>query len=504
MARQPLKSHRGRRTRPYPLERVNVAETVCLELQDHSVTRQSAVDLFGTRNSADPSSQAARLAEQFIRQNQQLLNRLDTRIERDYDGKELFLVLHSGSLVGAIPLYSPLTARADYGLLIQPRFPWPGIGPMMSEMGWRVAPTPLRLPLLRRSERRVPNWVTSVMILPRLKALLDRLDRRFEIVSESRSAPRGSVRWAQYATRSLPNAHYLDVPCTFPDLREDRELKGAILYAVEKQIQSLNSQRSQGCFVMQLIEEAEHILHRVQGVPPCVPSSMDFSRWQRRPMRTEYFTDGIQSIEWTKDDRALAGLSDLQGIPWSMPMDAFFEAWMETICSTIARCTGARLRVGRKHETTCGIRWEPPYQGSQKSLQPDIWLEWESTTLIVDAKYKRHWEEMQEHSWASVEHDLREQHRHDLLQVLAYANLARTPNVVACLAYPCSQNSWISLKERGRLIHRATLPVGTRSLELWLTAVPIAADVRTIATPLQNAICQMLRARETVPSPLAP
>jgi hypothetical protein len=44
-----------------------------------------------------------------------------------------------------------------------------------------------------------------------------------------------------------------------------------------------------------------------------------------------------------------------------------------------------------------------------------------------------------------------------LRQVLAYANLACTPKVIACLTYPCSPESWHSLKERGRLIHRASL-----------------------------------------------
>jgi 5-methylcytosine-specific restriction endonuclease McrBC regulatory subunit McrC len=58
-------------------------------------------------------------------------------------------------------------------------------------------------------------------------------------------------------------------------------------------------------------------------------------------------------------------------------------------------------------------------------MLPDIWLEWESATLIVDAKYKRHWEELQQRSWMNVEEELREQYRNDLLQVLAYANLAR-------------------------------------------------------------------------------
>jgi 5-methylcytosine-specific restriction endonuclease McrBC regulatory subunit McrC len=209
-------------------------------------------------------------------------------------------------------------------------------------------------------------------------------------------------------------------------------------------------------------------------------------------MRTEQFIDGLQAIEWTVQERGLAGLSDLEGIPWSMPMDQFFEAWVETAFRIVAQRTGGQLRVGRKRETTHAIHWEPSYLGSQKSLVPDIWLEWESTTLIVDAKYKRHWEEMQRSSWSTLEEQLRDQHRNDLLQVLAYANLARTPRVVACLTYPCSSESWNSLRERGRLIHKAQLTVGSRSIHLWLTAVPMAIGIEHVADPLADEIRTVL------------
>jgi len=119
-------------------------------------------------------------------------------------------------------------------------------------------------------------------------------------------------------------------------------------------------------------------------------------------------------------------------------------------------------------------------------------LEWDSVTLIVDAKYKRHWEELQ-NPWSRVEVELREQHRNDLLQVLAYANLARTSKVIACLVYPCSPHSWASLRERGRLIHRAELTVGSRSLNLWLTALPMATAVEHIAGPLADDLRNALR-----------
>ena len=90
-------------------------------------------------------------------------------------------------------------------------------------------------------------------------------------------------------------------------------------------------------------------------------------------------------------------------------------------------------------------------------------------------QYKRHWEEMQRESWKRLDVELREQHRGDLLQALAYANLAATRRVIVCLAYPCTAESWLSLQERGRLMHRAEMTAGERSLHLWLTAVPMKA-----------------------------
>jgi hypothetical protein len=474
------------------------ANEVCLELDDHSIARPSAIDFFQLRKLGDPqttAARAARLAEQFITQNRSLLSLLDVRVDRDYDGSDVRLLVQAGNAVGAIPLISPTTARPDYGLVVQPRFPWAGIGPMLAEMGWRVGPVPLRLPLLRRSERRVPLWVLSSMILVRLKQLLDSLDRRFELTKETRSAPRGTVHWAAYATRSLPVAGFLSIPCTFPDLRDDRFLKGAVRYSVERQLRALETQKEHGAFVHRLIELGQQLLCRVQTVPVYVPSSMTLGTWLQRPMRSEQFVNGLYAIEWTVEERGLAGLSDLEGIPWAMPMDQFFEAWVETIFRVISQRTGGRMKVGRKRETIHAINWDPPYVGSQKSLVPDLWLEWDSATLIVDAKYKRHWEELQQHSWANVEEQLREQHRNDLLQVLAYANLARTRQVIACLAYPCSPENWMSLRDRGRLVHRAVLTVESRSLHLWLTALPMATAVERIALPLADEIRRTLLER---------
>ena len=465
-----------------PTER---AREICLELEDNSAIYRSAVEFFGLQNAfRDPIAPSAKLLEQFEARNRSLLSLMEINLTQHFDGRDVYLRLESGNAVGAVPLFSPTSGMLDYGIVIQPRFAWKGIGPMLSEMGWRVTPTPLKLPLLKRSERKVPAWVISCLVLVRVKALLDALNRRFEITREILTAPRGSVNWGEYATKHVARGKFLSLPCTFPDLRDDRELVGAIRYALEKQRSALESQREQGNFVHQLIVFCSDLLRRVQHSPAVLPSPSTLASWLQRPLRTVHYIEGLQAIEWTVEDRGLAGMSDLEGIPWRMPMEQFFEAWVETVFQSVARLIGATLKTGRRRETVCPIDWEPPYSGSQKSLVPDVWLEWGSTTLIVDAKYKRHWDELRDSLWGSVEEAIREQHRNDLLQLLAYANLARSSQVVVCLAYPCAPNTWESMVSRNRVFRRAELNTGARSVTIWLTAIPMATSVDRVIGPI--------------------
>jgi len=280
-----------------PLKAVRPTQEICLELPDYSRVTRSAVEFFGSGDSANPQAQAARLAEQFIQQNSPIFQLLQVEVHSDYDGADVLLNIESHGAVGAVPLRSPLTARHDFGLVVQPRFPWAGIGPMLAEMGWLISPSPLKLPLLKRSERRVPLWVLSFMVLARFKALLDRLDRRFEVTTETRPAPKGRIEWTQYATRQMPRGAFLSVPCTFPDLRDDRLLKSAIRFAVEKQLRSLETQCEQGAFVHRLIAFAESLLLRVRGISSRRPAAGELQTWLRRAMRTDVFLEGLQAID---------------------------------------------------------------------------------------------------------------------------------------------------------------------------------------------------------------
>jgi hypothetical protein len=456
---------------------LSINRGVCFEGKDSSSLRIPAQTFIQGEMPRYPEQQAGRLAQQFLQQNQGLLADFGVMTRVAYDGETVEVVLETSTQVGAIPLLSPTTGRPDYGLVVNPRFDWMGIGGMLAEMGWRVIPTPLRLPLLPGSARKIPLWVLSTIVLFRLRALLNRLDRRFELTSANLPAPRGTVNWQRYATEQIPRAQFLQVPCQFPDLRDDRELKAAIHFTLRKQLASLNTQRQAGSLVLRLIDLCLTLLEKVRTIPPKQPTAQMMFSWVNKSLPTEAFRDGLQAIEWTVEDRGLAGLADLQGLPWVLPMEAFFEAWVETAVIRLARYIGGTVHVGRKHETIIPLQWEPSYAGSQRYLMPDVILEREGETIIFDAKYKRHWEELADSQWYRLEEVVKEHHRQDLLQVLAYAATKSAAKVTCCLAYPCQEKTWQSLRERGRLFHRATIPAGARALDVVLTAVPMSQNL---------------------------
>jgi hypothetical protein len=70
-----------------PLETIWPSNDICLELRDHTRVTKSAVAFFGSKAPADPGAQAARLADQFIRQNAALFQLPEVSIQRGKEGR---------------------------------------------------------------------------------------------------------------------------------------------------------------------------------------------------------------------------------------------------------------------------------------------------------------------------------------------------------------------------------------------------------------------------------
>ncbi|MFM7181191.1 MAG: 5-methylcytosine restriction system specificity protein McrC [Verrucomicrobiales bacterium] len=437
----------------------------------------------------DPEKAGQKLAESFLNCNRGILKDFkiisDVRFKQGIPG----VALLPSTRIGAFPLLSPTTGKPDFGLVIEPRFTWSTAGKMFAAMGFRTVPEILPLPYPPQSERQIPAWLISSIVLPRIRQLLDTVHRRFEFTEQVEPAPRGTVQWNDYASHHLARGRADQVPCRFPDLRNDRELLSAIRWVVFKHKNSLLGQRAHGRVVHELLLECDILLRKLGGYTPMEPRGSLLNRLHRRAgINTKVFREGLQAIEWTAEERGLAGLSDLAGLAWSLEMEVFFETWVESIAERFARSAGGSIKVGRKRETQVPIDWLPPSLGSQRSLVPDIVVAKEDVVLVIDAKYKRHAEEIERSSWNDLSDDVREQHREDVLQALAYSTLFNSRRVITCLAYPTAANHWETLNERNRTMSHATIRQGQRSVEIVLLAVPLSGNTDPIVEKFSSLV----------------
>jgi hypothetical protein len=456
-----------------------------IELKDSSTREIDASFLsIATNLGRDPNPRLANLGHQFKKANVGVLHEFGVECDISFSEKQVVLKLTSGTNVGAIPLVSPSTGKAEIGLIVQPRFGWSGVGSVLAVAGWKIVPQLLNLPLLPKSEKKIPSWVLSLTLLPRIEQLLKQLQRKFSFTYEDTSSPKGQVNWTDYAVKRVVKFHMLQVPCRYPTLKYNEELKSAIHYTLKKHLHSLQNQVAGGSVVLRLIQYCQTLIQQVAEYPASRPSHLLFDRWQKTPMQTKFFKEGLQAIQWTTEERGLAGLGELEGIPWQMPMEQFFESWLETLAHKISLLIGGILKTGRLRQTIAPLSWQPAFAGSQKYLVPDLVIEKEDQVIILDAKYKYHWEEIRRVPWGTIEENLKEQHRNDLLQVLAYSTLFEGKSITTCIVYPCNLSTWESLRKRCRLCHKATLGTGTRQIDLVLTAVPIVGNYDEIISEL--------------------
>jgi 5-methylcytosine-specific restriction endonuclease McrBC regulatory subunit McrC len=328
------------------------------------------------------------------------------------------------------------------------------------------------------SGREVPPWVLAGPVLARLRRLLDALKRGFDFRTDTLRAPRGTIVWPRYIRESVATGRWHHVPSRFPDLSSDPILRGAVRWTLERVLQELISVGGHDRIALDLEHDAQRLLERVKDVPRVYPRPELLRRIAGSdPLLEEIMRGGLDAIGWVRDERGLGGGRQMDGLAWSMPLDRLWEHHVEAYVRDEARRIGGVVRTGRLGETVTPLHWTDPSHRSLGHLVPDIVVIRGRAVWIVDAKYKSHFAEIDEHGWRSMADEIRESHRADLHQALAYASLFDADEIKTTLAYPLRYSTWAALNARGLDRSTAVIYYGScqTTVELW--GLPFSAGV---------------------------
>jgi hypothetical protein len=424
-----------------------------------------------------------RAYESFRRLNEEALSGLEVTSDFESTTRGPVLTLRPGGKAGAVPLRSGTTGHVVAGYIVRPRFGWSGVGSILAETGWQSAPNILSMPLVPGSGREVPPWVLAGPVIARLRALLDQLKRGFDFREATLTSPRGPIQWARYLRESLPTGKWHHIPSRFPDLSSDPILRGAIKWTLERVLQELAIVAGADRVALGLSDDANKLLERLSDVVRVYPRPELLGRMTSGdPLLQQTVRCGLDAIGWVRDERGLGGGRQMDGLAWALPLNQLWEDHVAAIVKEQVRQQGGVMRSGRRGETVESLHWSNSSHRSLGHLAPDIVVTRASSVWVVDAKYKAHFAEIDEGGWRRIADDIRESHRADVHQVLAYSTLFDAPEITATLAYPLRLDTWQSLSERGLDRTAADLYAGSRHVRLELWGLPfevIRPDQRT-------------------------
>ena len=405
--------------------------------------------------------------------NEPTLAKLEVKAEIGSSDEGVRIRLVPGGRAGAVPLRSAQTGSVAGGLVVEPRFGWAGVGKVLTQTGWAAAPEFIDAPLVPGSGREVPPWVLAGPVLARLAELLESLRRGYQAKEEVLKRPRGRILWGRYISESLARGRWADLPSRFPELTTDPLIRRMARWGLERVRLELALVGGGDPIARLLVSLADDLLSRVRDVLPLPPKRADLDRLGTadRLLGTA-LRRGLEALGWVAEERGLGGGREMDGLSWTLPLADLWERYVEGLIRREAALVGGGVRVGRRRETVFPIEWSDPSHRSLGHLVPDIVVVAGNVVHVVDAKYKAHLAELDEHGWRRFTEDAREAHRADIHQVLAYASLYSADEVKASLIYPLRRTTFTVLARRGRDRSVAHLQHGSRRVRLELRGVP--------------------------------
>lgn len=392
----------------------------------------------------------------FMDANRMLLRRLEVTATVT-SAHETCVALCPGSRVGAVPLLHPTTRRVAAGLLVEPRFQWTALGAVMSDVGFDVAPALGGAPEVPGSAREVPPWIIAGPVIRRIAGLLAHRKRAFSVAHQDRTSPRGRVDWGAYATRHASRGQLTVFPCSYTEPGDDPLLAAQIRWTLKRLLDDLTPLADSAPARLLIAQCSE--LQRLIGAGVMTRPSPHLIAG----MQSEWLLRAREAMGWVAEERGLGGSRMLDGLSWDLSVAALWEAWVASMARSVAGSLGLRCSPYQVAQRT--LRWTGAVQ-SMGALRPDVELHGADRIIWIDAKYKRHLQQLAYRGWSGATADLQAEHRADLHQALAYAALADTPQVDTLLMYPDPA------ADEAPLAGCAVVTSGRRTVRLFLAGAP--------------------------------
>jgi hypothetical protein len=354
------------------------------------------------------------------------------------NGKNTTVSFRSDKFIGAIPLKSPITGKQIGDFIVTPRFNKLG-GSEYNELieisGMTVQPefiAPPSLPLSGGAKVKPPAYAEAMKFMNLLSKAVKYNWRKFQEIKSYKQYPKGVVDWNEYARKSFDPKDKLRFPSYISILSKLHEEFFEIKFVYNIAKAEIESSRTPETIKVQIRETLTYLDSVLSNLKSLEVSGLNIHANDPPIIKSLK----IQANKILKQD--------ITEVPaWRIDFEQFFEKYIQYIFGLVSIEIGAKPINNYKVRLN-SLSLKPEW--SLRYLEPDAVAIKDKLALVVDAKYKSHLFNLNE----STQY-LKDEHRKDLHQILAYLSFFCNRNKIGFLCYPSLEFQAIPLQYEAQI-----------------------------------------------------
>ncbi|RXA20189.1 hypothetical protein EQO05_06300 [Methanosarcina sp. MSH10X1] len=360
--------------------------------------------------------------QKFIDYNKDSFDFLQVIPKIEGSGKEVSLSFKTDRFIGAIPLRSPDTGKQIGDFAVKPRYTsatgqFSEYVEIINILESEILPEfKHSIPLLSQNNMRPPLYLEAIKFVKLFEKAVKIKWNKFQTIKRVYRYPKSQVDWKDYIEKEFDPAKRLLFPCHDNVLNSFHsdffELK--YVYSIAKgEIISFKTPLSIKYQYRDVLTHLDNVLY-------------EFPEKQTSDLKI-HLSDPVL-IKRLKDQGNKILKRNFEEITsWRIDFSLLFEKYVQFVFKQVS------LEIGATQLNNYKIRRSSHFSPlwGLSYLEPDIILMKSNLDVVIDAKYKSHLFNLK-----SGTEELKEEHRKDVHQLLAYAAFTKYENKIGILCYP--------------------------------------------------------------------
>ena len=400
--------------------------------------------------------------QKFLLLNKKMFSFAGIAVEMNGTGSALSIRFRTTGYIGAIPVKMPYDGIAHKDFQIIPRFDnsdhvFSDLTQLLSKLEYSISPEYADGEALSLAiQLRPPIYYEAAKYIDLFEAAQKQHWMKFEVVKGTHHFPKTNTDWSKYSKNASDPIKALTYPSSDSVLSVNHSEWQKLVYVFDI---------AKSIILQQNVPESIRYKYRSRIIALQKKSASIQTR--TTSFIATHASDPHTIKEVKKQANALLQKGITSCVAWRIDMAKLFERYAQYVVETSLRGFDGTLISNNKIQGKGQIA-----QWGLKYLEPDMIVKCGTSYFMADAKYKAHY-----YAFGQNSEILKETHRADLHQLLAYCSFSPDKNKTGVLFYPASNPSCRRIKYLEQLcginntVYLFGIPFGINGIDVSANAV---------------------------------